>query len=482
MAFLRQSKFRHVFGKPLKRDQCYDNIRITRSSWESTYCAVNPKFLAVITEAGGGGAFLVLPLSKVGRVERDHPLVAGHKAAVLDVAWCPHNDNVIASGSEDCCIKVWQIPDGGLTANLTDPVADLFAHQRRVGLVVWHPCAHNVLLSAGSDNKIFIWNVGLGEALTEIDLPDLPLCASWNHNGSKIVATCKDKKIRIYDPRTADLLKEGKSHEGAKPSQCVYVKDGKIVTTGFSRMSERQYALWDENDLSKPKMMEEIDTSNGVLFPFYDADTSMVYLCGKGDSIIRFYEITDVSPFIHYLSLYQANDPQRGICFMPKRGLDVNHCEIARCYKLHNSGLCEVIPFTVPRKSELFQDDLYPDTASDVPAMTADEWVDGHNVEPLLVSLKGGFVSTKKEALKVARRSNVLDKMPNRAAQAASNMSSVNSSEAAAAAVLPPGFDPQGILDDMRKLKLIVKAHERRIKTLEENLSQYELDEDEGQA
>jgi len=41
--------------------------------------------------------------------------VAGHKGPVLDVAFCPHNDNVIASGSEDCCVKVWQIPDGGLT-------------------------------------------------------------------------------------------------------------------------------------------------------------------------------------------------------------------------------------------------------------------------------------------------------------------------------------------------------------------------------
>lgn len=25
----------------------------------------------------------------------------------------------------------------------------------------------------------------------------------------------------------------------------------------------------------------EIDTSNGVIFPFYDPDTNMVYLCGK---------------------------------------------------------------------------------------------------------------------------------------------------------------------------------------------------------
>lgn len=62
---VRQSKFRHVFGQAAKRDQCFDNIRITKSSWDSTFCAVNPKYLAVITEAAGGGAFLVLGLDKV---------------------------------------------------------------------------------------------------------------------------------------------------------------------------------------------------------------------------------------------------------------------------------------------------------------------------------------------------------------------------------------------------------------------------------
>lgn len=43
---------------------------------------------------------------KVGRINPDHPLVGGHKGPVLDIAWCPHNDNVIASGSEDCVVKV----------------------------------------------------------------------------------------------------------------------------------------------------------------------------------------------------------------------------------------------------------------------------------------------------------------------------------------------------------------------------------------
>ena len=61
------SKFRHVYGTALKRDQCYDNIRVSKSSWDSTFCAVNPKFLAIIVESAGGGAFIVLPLSKVSQ-------------------------------------------------------------------------------------------------------------------------------------------------------------------------------------------------------------------------------------------------------------------------------------------------------------------------------------------------------------------------------------------------------------------------------
>ncbi|KAJ8312488.1 hypothetical protein KUTeg_009861 [Tegillarca granosa] len=285
MAFqLRKSKFRHVFGKPLKRDQCYDGVRITRTTWDySTFCSVNPKYIAVMSESGGGGAFIVLPLNKVGRVERDAPVVAGHKAAVLDLEWCPHNDDVIASASEDCTVKVWQIPEGGLKVNLTECAADLVAHQRRVGLVKWHPSALNILVSAGSDNKIFVWNAGTSEALLEISVPDQILSASFNYNGSKLVTTCKDKMMRVFNPRTGEVLAETKAHEGSKGSQAVFAKDGKIFTTGFSRMGERQYALWDEKSIKSPLTLEEIDQSNGVLFPYYDGDTGMVYLCGKSE-------------------------------------------------------------------------------------------------------------------------------------------------------------------------------------------------------
>lgn len=66
---VRQSKFRHVYGTCLKREQCFDNIRVSKSSWDSTFCAVNPKFCAIIVESGGGGAFIVLPLNKINKVK-----------------------------------------------------------------------------------------------------------------------------------------------------------------------------------------------------------------------------------------------------------------------------------------------------------------------------------------------------------------------------------------------------------------------------
>lgn len=58
--------------------------------------------------------YVCVSLHQAGRIPPDHPLVGGHKGPVLDIAWDPFNDNVIASGSEDCVVKVWQIPDYGL--------------------------------------------------------------------------------------------------------------------------------------------------------------------------------------------------------------------------------------------------------------------------------------------------------------------------------------------------------------------------------
>lgn len=340
---------------------------------------------------------MVLPLSKTGRIDMSYPTVCGHTGPVLDIEFCPHNDNIIASGSEDCSVMIWEIPDGGLTTSLTDPVVKLEGHSKRVGILSWHPTAHNVLMSAACDNVVILWNVAHGEAVIRIDVhPDLIYSACWNRDGSRILTSCKDKTLRVLDPRKGTvLIEKEKPHEGSRPIRAVFVSDGKILSTGFSRVSERQVALWDPNNFGEPLTLQELDTSSGVLLPFFDPDTGIVYLCGKGDSSIRYFEVTDEAPYVHYLSMYSSKESQKGMGYMPKRGLEVNKCEIARFYKLHERK-CEPIVMTVPRKSDLFQEDLYPNTIGPEPSAEADEWFQGKDAQPILISLKDGFTATTK--------------------------------------------------------------------------------------
>lgn len=86
----------------------------------------------------------------------------------------------------------------------------------------------------------------------------------------------------LADFFTLLFFQEGKSHEGTKPCKVVFCgKMNRLFSTGFSKMSDRQYGFWDPSNLSKSLTLQNIDTSSGVLFPFWDEGTGVVYLAGK---------------------------------------------------------------------------------------------------------------------------------------------------------------------------------------------------------
>jgi coronin-1B/1C/6 len=54
-----------MYGKAANPSDTYLDIRITKTPFDGIFCSVNTKYLAIITEAGGGAAFMVLPISQV---------------------------------------------------------------------------------------------------------------------------------------------------------------------------------------------------------------------------------------------------------------------------------------------------------------------------------------------------------------------------------------------------------------------------------
>ncbi|SAL97018.1 hypothetical protein [Absidia glauca] len=396
--FVRPSKYRHVYGTCAKREASYDNLRVSANAWDTNMVAVNPLFLSVNWQSSGGGAFAVIPLSTVGKLPENYPLYRGHTGPVLDTAFNPFNDYVVASGSEDSKVMIWNIPEEyDEDLEQVTPVLKLSGHQRKVGQVLFHPVADNLLASASTDLTIKLWDIEKGQERQEITgHMEIIQSITWNYNGSLIATTCRDKRLRIFDVRSNKIVQEGNGHQGIKGSRVVWLGDSdRLVTTGFSRMSDRQLNLWDTANLEKPIKSEFLDTSSGVIMPFYDIDTKMLYLAGKGDGMIRYYEYENDE--LYHLSEFKSIEPQRGMAFMPKRAVNVSECEVARAYKV-GTTLVEPVSFTVPRKSDAFQSDLFPPAISDEPALTADEWFQGKDANPNTIDLEAGFSVKEKKA------------------------------------------------------------------------------------
>lgn len=332
----------------------------------------------------------MIPINKPGRIEAEQPMVTGHAAAVLDFDWNPFHDQVLASASEDQTIKIWGIPEGGLTENLADPLVDLRGHQRKVTLLRFHPTASNVLASTSADQTVKLWDIEKGVEMNSCnDVHDqLIQDVVWDYTGTCYATSSKDKHVRIIDGRTATVASTiSTAHEGAKSTKLTYLGNlDKLVTVGFTRQSQRQFKIWDPRNVSQELKRVDVDQAAGVIMPFFDPDTLLLYLAGKGDGNVRFYEVANESPYCFPLGDHRSQTPAKGMAWVPKKGLNIMGCETARLLKLTSNSV-EPLCFYVPRKSDAFQDDLYPDTCASEPAHTADEWLAGSDLPPKLMSL-----------------------------------------------------------------------------------------------
>lgn len=55
---------------------------------------------------------------------------------------------------------------------------------------------------------VLIWNVGTAEELYRLDglHPDLIYSVSWSRDGSRFCTACKDKSVRVIDPRRGTVV------------------------------------------------------------------------------------------------------------------------------------------------------------------------------------------------------------------------------------------------------------------------------------
>mmetsp|Transcript_14044 Transcript_14044/g.17700 ORF Transcript_14044/g.17700 Transcript_14044/m.17700 type:complete len:454 (+) Transcript_14044:232-1593(+) len=397
---LRHSKYRHIFADTPKPEHCFTGFRLCTVTGEQQYIKASAKYFA-LSLVGGGGPVSICRHDRPGRFERGKsPILSGHTGAVLDFEWNPFDDSMLATASEDTTIKIWTIPDdweptdanGNSTTgeDITESLVDLVGHKKKVTLIRFNPTVDNVLASTSSDMSVKVWDIQKAEVINSFDdMGDLTHDLVWDFRGDNYAASAKDKLVRFMDGRTGKVTNTISAHDGVKSVKLSYMgESGKFLTVGSSKQASREMKLWDLANTSKPIYSEKIDNASGVLVPLYDNDSQVLYLCGKGDGIIRPYEFEDTATPLHRLNDgYRSTTPTRGVCLVPKRGNDIMNCETARLLKLTNSQGVHPLSFIVPRKSDAFQDDIFPDCPSLAPAHEVEEWLEGSSKVPITMSL-----------------------------------------------------------------------------------------------
>jgi coronin-1B/1C/6 len=265
--------------------------------------------------------------------------------------------------------------------------------------VNFNPVANNILATSAIDFKVKIWDIEQGTEKNTVEgHAAIIQSVEWNWNGSLLATFCKDKKLRVIDPRTNQVASEVEAHQGVKGGRATWLgRKGLIFSAGFNKQSERRLAVWDPAKMSEPLVEQAIDNAAGIIMPFWDDSSSVLFTAGKGDGNVRFYEIVNDDKVIYFLSQHGTNVPQQGMCALPKTSLDVSNNEIMRMYKATATQV-EPVSFRVPRKSDVFQDDLFPDAPGSTPSLSADEWAAGKNADPVLQSLAPGFKAAAPKA------------------------------------------------------------------------------------
>ena len=122
---------------------------------------------------------------------------------------------------------------------------------------------------------------------------------------------------------------------------------------------------------------------------FSEASSDFVLII-HSDGNIRYFEYTNDK--FEFLSEYKSVEPQRGIAFLPKRGVDLHENEVMRAYKTVNDAYIEPVQFIVPRRAEVFQSDIYPPATGTKPALSGTDYFAGKETSyPPKISLESVY-------------------------------------------------------------------------------------------
>ncbi|KAJ5216362.1 NACHT and WD40 domain protein, partial [Penicillium cinerascens] len=158
----------------------------------------------------------------------------GHSDSVLSVTFSP-DGHLLASGSEDRTIHLWDPPTGSI-------IQTLEGHSDSVNSLSFSPDGH--LLASGSNDKTLrIWNPATGQELHVLEgHSDSVLSVTFSLDGHLLASGSRDRTINLWDPATGSIIQTLEGHSDSVNSLS-FSPDGHLLASGSNDKTLRIWNL-----------------------------------------------------------------------------------------------------------------------------------------------------------------------------------------------------------------------------------------------
>jgi len=158
----------------------------------------------------------------------------------VDVA---RQGNLLATGSDDAKIKLWDLHTGNLSFELA-------GHQEAIRAVAIN-ASHKLLASGSDDGKIKIWNLKTGQLVSTFSRHAKAVTTvAFSPNSDCLVSGSDDKTVRIWNLQTEVEIKKLHTHASYVQSVAFSQNGLLVASAGCDRIIKIRNLMDDETTLS----------------------------------------------------------------------------------------------------------------------------------------------------------------------------------------------------------------------------------------